>query len=262
MQHDPPSFETVEASKRLLRERDYHNRRYGADEADPRAHLDKAYVAIVRLRQLQADLLRSLGRGKAVLEYGCADGGLSIDMLDVPTFAGTLDGIDISDNAIATANDKARRHGIENARFQMMNAEALRFADDSFDVVFGSGILHHLELNKAFSEIARVLRPGGTAVFLEPLGHNPVLNWYRERTPGLRTPDEHPLLKQDLKLAERYFQSVDSIMAGLTTPIAALVSNTQRNAWIVTLLDRCDQIVFRIPGMRWQAWFTCLVMRK
>jgi hypothetical protein len=36
--------------------------------------------------------------------------------------------------------------------------------------------------------------PAGWALFSEPLGHNPLVNWYRNRTPEQRTEDEHPLL--------------------------------------------------------------------
>ena len=81
--------------------------------------------------------------------------------------------------------------------------------DDSFDLVCGSGILHHLDLPAAMRELARVLRPSGRAVFMEPLGHNPAINAFRNRTPELRTPDEHPLLGKDLKLCRRYFGSVE-----------------------------------------------------
>jgi hypothetical protein len=51
------------------------------------------------------------------------------------------------------------------------------------------------DLSLACSEIARVLRPGGPAIFVEPLGHNPLINAYRKRTPALRTVDEHPPTK-------------------------------------------------------------------
>ncbi len=44
--------------------------------------------------------------------------------------------------------------------------------------VLGKQILHHLDMTQAVPEIARVLRPGGRAVFLEPLIHNPLLEGY------------------------------------------------------------------------------------
>ena len=111
-------------------------------------------------------------------------------------------GIDISPVAIEMGVREAASRGLrDRTHFAVMNAEALDFPDASFDRVCGSGILHHLDLKKAYGEIARVLRPNGYGIFLEPLGHNPLINWYRRRTPQMRTEDEHPLLKSDLALA-------------------------------------------------------------
>ena len=45
------------------------------------------------------------------------------------------------------------------------NAYAMSFTDDSFDAVIGSSVLHHLDIEKALSEIYRVLRPGGVISF-------------------------------------------------------------------------------------------------
>jgi SAM-dependent methyltransferase len=76
-------------------------------------------------------------------------------------------------------------------RFLVMDAESLGFDEGSFDVVVGSGILHHLALRQS-----RVLRPDGCAVFVDPLGHNIFIRLYRKLTPSMRTADEHPLLDQ------------------------------------------------------------------
>src|SRR3546814_1101008 len=92
-----------------------------------------------------------------------------------------------------------------------MNAEAMTFPDDSFDLVFGSGIIHHLDIDRAFGEIARVLRPGGRAVFIEPLGLNPAIELYRRFTPSARTPDEHPLLRRDFR-SEEHTSELQSLM--------------------------------------------------
>jgi SAM-dependent methyltransferase len=251
---------------RLGRERAFHNRRYAAGAPDPRGEVRKLYRALRGVHDAQAHLLRTLGTGKAVLEYGCADGTLSLDELGVPRFVASLDGIDISDGAIAVARDKATRAGLLNVTFQHMDGEAMGFPDASFDVVYGRGILHHLDLAKALAEIARVLRPNGTALFVEPLGHNPLINWYRRRTPALRTPDEHPLVRRDLIAARRHFRTVDSLMAGLAAPLGALLARRFDGAPAVArLLGACealDRVLLRLPGLKWQAWHTCLILRK
>ena len=56
------------------------------------------------------------------------------------------------------------------ARLPRHEREALDLPEASFDLVCGSGILHHLALERAYGEVARVLAPTGSAVFSEPLG--------------------------------------------------------------------------------------------
>ncbi|MGQ9464975.1 MAG: class I SAM-dependent methyltransferase, partial [bacterium] len=54
--------------------------------------------------------------------------------------------------------------------FNIMDAENLAYKSKAFDLVYGIGILHHLNLNKVIPEIRRVLKPGGKAIFREPMG--------------------------------------------------------------------------------------------
>src|SRR5688572_8230476 len=58
--------------------------------------------------------------------------------------------------------------------FRLMDAHKLDFPDNSLDVVYGVGILHHLDYERALLEILRVLKPGGTMIFREPLALNPI----------------------------------------------------------------------------------------
>src|SRR5207248_1688260 len=99
-----------------------------------------------------------------------------------------------------------------DARVQFLaaDAERLPFADSSFDGIWGNAILHHLDLGRAASEIRRVLRVGGRAVFCEPWGENPVLAWARTRlnTATKRTPTEKPLRNCQLAVLRATFQDV------------------------------------------------------
>lgn len=68
-------------------------------------------------------------------------------------------GLDFSAEAIGIA-----RRNVPNAEFRQGDAQALPFADDSFDaVVCGFGLLHLPEPEKAITEMKRVLKPGGCA---------------------------------------------------------------------------------------------------
>ena len=59
----------------------------------------------------------------------------------------------------------------------IMDCENLGFKDNSFDLIFGRAILHHLNLEKSSKEISRVLCKNGKAVFIEHLGMNPLINF-------------------------------------------------------------------------------------
>ncbi len=87
-----------------------------------------------------------------------------------------------------------------NPRMKFVEGDcyALPFAPRSFDVVFGSFILHHLQnLDKAASEIARVLVPGGTYVGIEPSPYNP-LHLLRFVS-GNRSPNEYLLTQRRVR---------------------------------------------------------------
>lgn len=144
-----------------------------------------------------------------------------------------------------------------------MDGEHLEFDDAIFDLVCGSAILHHLQLDRAYAEIARVLRPGGLGVFVEALGHNPLINLYRRRTPEMRTIDEHPLRVSDLELASCYFSHASFEYFNLTT-LAALPLRRQRVfPAVVDALECADQTLFRrIPYLRRHAWMVVLRLTR
>jgi SAM-dependent methyltransferase len=142
-----------------------------------------------------------------------------------------------------------------------MNAEELTFADESFDLVCGVAILHHLDLERAYSAIARVLGPGGSAIFLEPLAHNPAINLYRRATPHLRTVDEHPLFMRDIRMAEAYFGRVEAEYFNLFSMGAMAFSRTPAFRTARRALQAFDRVVFSaLPPLRRYAWTASLVL--
>jgi ubiquinone/menaquinone biosynthesis C-methylase UbiE len=143
-----------------------------------------------------------------------------------------------------------------------MNAEILEFPDQSFDLVFGSSILHHLNLDKAYAEIERVLRPGGCALFIEPFGHNVLINAYRNRTPSSRTEDEHPLLWRDLELSRTFFSNYAVEPYGLMTLAITPFRKTKLREPLLVLLRTVDKMLFKIPAMQKQAWVGLLQFSK
>src|SRR5262249_62001945 len=129
-------------------------------------------------------------------------------------------------------------------------AESLPFADSSFDRVWGNAVLHHLDLGQAARELRRVLRPGGRAVFCEPWGGNPLLNWARARLPypgKSRTPDERPLRPRDLRPLRKVFP-------GLTVRGFQLLSTVRRRlrpGRLTASLERMDErLLTRFPALQ------------
>ena len=147
--------------------------------------------------QVQFELLRKEGLNSTskVLEIGCGAYNISNKLVEIGANV-TL--IDISEKAIEIANKNIRDNQAK-IKCVVMDAENLKFNNLSFDLIYGSGILHHLSLEKAIMEINRVLKIGGRAIFYEPLGHNIFINMFRFLTPSFRSKDEHPLLIEDIE---------------------------------------------------------------
>ena len=245
----------TERQRRLENERAFHNDRF-SDEV--RHDQGKYYAAI---KHGSADFearVRELAQGADVLEYGC---GSAIQGLQIAASANSLTGIDISDVAVDDAARAAAERGLANTRYERMDAEDLTFDDASFDLVFGRGIIHHLDLDRSFTSIARVLRPGGRAVFWEPLGHNPLLNRYRDWTPEARTPDEHPLLRSDFEIVEAHLQLASIRFYGLTTIATVPIRDTAVGDALLKATAWIDSLIFRSP-LKWHAWHCLFELRK
>lgn len=245
----------AEVQARIDREREFHNGRFTEEVREAQGK----YYASIKDGSVAFDRrVAELARDADVLEYGC---GAAIQGLALARTARTLTGIDISDVAIADAEAAAEAQGLANTRYLVMNAEEMTFPDGSFDLVFGRGIVHHLDLERCFASVSRVLRPGGRAVFWEPLGHNPLLNAYRDRTPEARTPDEHPLLRSDFALAERFFEVAATRFYGLTTIASVPIRDTRLGDAVLGVTASIDRLLFRSP-LRWLAWYCLIELRK
>ena len=147
-------------------------------------------------------------RGLRVLDYGCGHGMAAVVLA---RRGAAVCAFDRSLGYLGEARARARANGAAVA-FVQADGERLPFADGSFDRVWGSAVLHHLDLRRAGRELRRVLAPGGRAVFCEPWGENPLLRWARRNLPypgKHRTADERPLRRADLRHLEAAFPRVE-----------------------------------------------------
>lgn len=133
----------------------------------------------------------------------------------------------------------------------LMDANDLTFEDETFDIVFGGAILHHLDVEKSIGHIHRVLKPGGKIVFLEPLNMNPLYKIYRKMNPQERTPDEHALVSSDFKIIrdkftfDHYFFDFFSVAFGFIS--LKIFGDKNYDNWINKLGSNLDVFFSKIP---------------
>ena len=153
--------------------------------------------------------------GLKVLDFGCGNGWLSV--LLAKSGADVL-GIDISGELIKKARKLAEKDGVsENAKFMEVPGENLDLPGSSFDLILGSAVLHHTDLNPAIRNIFKVLKPGGRAVFIEPMNQNIFLRLWRRATPWRRSPTERALVYDDLKFIRGVFPKARYHFLGFTS---------------------------------------------
>jgi SAM-dependent methyltransferase len=105
--------------------------------------------------------------GARVLEAGCGVGAQTVTLARRSPGA-TILALDISDDSVVAARERARSAGITNVVFQRADIYALPFAPESFDHVFACFVLEHLpEPRPALTALGRVLRRGGTITVIE-----------------------------------------------------------------------------------------------
>lgn len=191
-------------ASRLEREAEYHDQRF----SEQARAADRFYAITASSKALYHQwIMEAASTPGNMLEYGCGDGGFSFDLAQIDK---SVHAIDLSKKGVLVAREKAIVRGLsKNIAFSVMDAQRLAYSDREFDLVFGSGILHHLNLKAALAEIARVLKPDGTGVFFEPLGHNVFINLYRRLTPDMRSVDERPLKLKDFELFCQYFKKLE-----------------------------------------------------
>jgi ubiquinone/menaquinone biosynthesis C-methylase UbiE len=215
--------------------------------------------------------------GKYLLDLGCGAGESSVYFArhGAHCIAG-----DYSSGMLRATNALAQRYGVD-IDTRKINAIKLEFANNTFDIVYASNILHHVDADKALHEIHRVLKPGGFACMWEPLKHNPIINVYRRMATEVRTADEKPLSIFFIDKVKRLFSQVTYDTFWLSTLWILLrfylierVDPNKERYWKKILveefrlrrtynrLERIDYFLKKIPIMRRLAWTLAMVAKK
>ena len=240
------------------RERKFHNQLHLSDSED-RANQNKYYKA---LHALQKDFLKDLKfetNSKDVLDYGCGSGNFAKKVLNFKPKKITA--VDISEEAIKKAKDKSKIT-LEKIEYRVENCENLKLNSSCFDLAYGSGILHHLDLYKSLSELKRVLKKDGKIIFIEPMATNPVINLYRLLTPKARSKDEHPFKNRDILFIKNFFKNVEIKYYGFLTLIFFQFYKNPENSKFFNLLSKADDFLLNTKYFKFLAWSVLIKAQK
>ncbi len=179
-------------------------------------------------------------RGKTVLDYGCGNGENSLPLVKR---GARVIGLDVSGDLLSLARQRLALHGVaDRATFMAASAHDIPLPDCSIDAVMGIAILHHLDLDLAAREILRVLKPGGLAIFQEPVRNSRLLKAIRAAIP-YRDDEvsdyERPLTDEELRRFARGFRDYQS--RAFSLPFINL-------AQVVPMLRRHIMPLYRIDG--------------
>ena len=198
--------------------------------------------------------------GIKVLDFGCGNGENGIYAAQC---GAEVIGIDISPEGVENANLNAEQAGVDDhCRFKVMDGENMTFSDNSFDLAVEYGVLHHVDLRKAMAELNRVLKPDSEMICVEAIKHNPIIHWYRKKTPHLRTQweFEHILGVEDLAIAGKYFHKVEIRFFHLAVLAAVPFRKTRFFKPVRAFLNKVDSILLRGERIGKYGWIMIFTM--
>ncbi|HEY8164069.1 MAG TPA: class I SAM-dependent methyltransferase, partial [Gemmatimonadaceae bacterium] len=161
------------------------------------------------------------------------------------------------ETSVINAAENAANAGVGGrTRFLQRDCEQTGLPTGAFSACLCHGMLHHLDLTKAYPELARIMRPGGRILCVEALAYNPVIQLYRNRTPELRTDWEkkHILGMREVKLARHWFNVENVKFFLMAAPLATLLPAGAVRRGFITVGHAIDSIATRIPGLQLWSW--------
>jgi ubiquinone/menaquinone biosynthesis C-methylase UbiE len=223
-------------------------------------------------------ILHSMGnlKGRKLLDIGC---GLGESSVYFAKKGAEVTALDLSPGMVETAKKLAHFHGV-TLQGVVSPGEDLPVPDNAYDFVYCANTIHHVpDRERLYREIRRVLKPGGSFYSWDPLDYNPAINVYRRLASGVRTPDEQPLRTSDVAIIKRHFEAVQwrtfwiaSLAVFLKYYFIDRTNPNQQRYWKLIYKPqplwwwhplRClDELLCRIPAVRWLAWNIVISGRK
>lgn len=226
------------------------------------------WMSLWGLRELYAYAVGLLGdlKGRNVLDCGCGRGHVSVMLAKR---GARVTAFDTAEGELAIAEGLARANGVQ-VKFICEPFEELSIPDESFDLLFGTFVLHHVDLARACQQIKRVLKPGGCAVFVENSALNPFLMAARTHLCGrfgvARYGDdhEHPLTRKDIAVMKVAFP--DSCQVHFPSLLLFRLVDfylfKRRSPLLSSLLKRLDNTLEKIPIIRSYGYLQVISLEK
>lgn len=201
-------------------------------------------------------------RDKDVFEMACGNTAM------LPWVAGIVRSAvaaDIAPVTIELAKQSAKGNtDLERIDYRVMDCEKTGLPDNSFDVILEQGALHHMDLDAAYKEAARLLRPDGKFFCLEAIRHNPIIHLYRRMTPHLRTAWEvdHILGRQQVMKGLEYFNKIEKKHYFMFSILAVPFRNTILFKPLLSVFRAADAVLTRLPIFQWLSWQCLFILSE
>jgi 2-polyprenyl-3-methyl-5-hydroxy-6-metoxy-1,4-benzoquinol methylase len=264
--------------ERIQNEREFHDA--WADSEDVEKIDVRASNEVCTAPEMRY-ISRRLGniKGKRLLDVGCGLGEASVYFA---ILGADVTSSDLSQGMLDATTRLARINGV-SVKQHVASAEDMQLSpEDKFDIIYAGNLLHHVDIEETITRIKPHLAVGGIFVTWDPLAYNPAINVYRSMATDVRTPDEHPLKWNDIKLFHKHFGTVETRYFWLTTLIIfVLMSLAQRRnpnkerfwkvvvqegdkwAWLYRPLEAFDRLVLAIfPPLRLLCWNVVIVCKS
>jgi 2-polyprenyl-3-methyl-5-hydroxy-6-metoxy-1,4-benzoquinol methylase len=218
-------------------------------------------------------------RGLKVLDLGC---GLGEGAVHFALMGADVTASDLSPEMCRITSEVARIHGVSVTSLVTSATDLSSVKDATFDIVYGANMLHHVDIDTCITEAYRVLKPGGRAVFWDPVQYNPIINIYRRMAAGVRTVDEHPLRMADIRGIRQKFGSITTRYFWLTATLIFIrfflidrigpsegrywklvIERREKHRKLLALCHAIDRFILRtFPPIKWWCWNVAIVARK
>ena len=159
----------------------------------------------------------------------------------------------------------------------MLHFSPYRSRSSILDKIPANGVRNSWET----TEIKRVLKPGGKAIFIEPLPYNPVINVYRKMATEHRSKDENPLSISQIKKTLKPFSHgthkefwiftlivfcwmylIEKIHPNDVQYWKKIIYDAEHYRFVYYPLLFVDYFLTRLPFVRWMSWTTVLMVEK